>query len=43
MEAARRSLRDAVSDGDLEGIRGVGWFLELVARTDAALLGQGAA
>lgn len=37
-EVARRSLREAASDGDLEGVRGLGWFLELVARTDAALL-----
>lgn len=37
-EVARRSLREAASDGDLEGIRGVGWFLELVARTEAALV-----
>ncbi|CAM9771572.1 unnamed protein product [Ectocarpus sp. 12 AP-2014] len=40
-EAARRSLREASSDVDLEGARGAPWFVDLLRGTDAALVGSG--
>ncbi|CAM9801483.1 unnamed protein product [Ectocarpus sp. 6 AP-2014] len=40
-EAARRSLREAGSDVDLEGVRGAPWFVDLLRGTDATLAGSG--
>lgn len=40
-EAARQSLQEITTDGDFESVRMVGWFVELMKDTDAALIGDG--
>ncbi|CAM9661957.1 unnamed protein product [Ascophyllum nodosum] len=40
-EAARNSLQQAWSDGDLEGVKDTDWFLDLARRTEVAILGEG--